>query len=218
MILKIISHLNDSIINIINIVHLIFIGDQTETFTVCVSYDDLRCYHMQVSYGKSSHVNSSWGQMLSNAIYLGFQRKTFQQTWKVLAAAVPSTRLCTSWINYLLNIATGKRRKSWGPVRRCPARRLGGCPSPSPAECPCPPACLMSVLLLTWVSPRAQAPFELCLLDSSQLLLLWPSEIQLPPCPGSERECISIQSWVIITNSEQDLEKWWNQLRAKEID
>lgn len=46
MILKIISHLNDSIINIINIVHLIFIGDQTETFTVCVSYDDLRCYHM----------------------------------------------------------------------------------------------------------------------------------------------------------------------------
>lgn len=34
------------------------------------------------------------------------------------------------------------------------------------------PACLMSMLLLTWVFPRAQAPFELFLLDSSQLLLL----------------------------------------------
>lgn len=46
MILKIISNVNDSIINIINIIRLIFIGDQTEMLTVCVSYDDLRCYHM----------------------------------------------------------------------------------------------------------------------------------------------------------------------------
>lgn len=70
------------------------------------------------------------------------------------------------------------------------------------------PACLMTMLLLTWVFPRAQAPFELFLLDSSQLLLLWPSETQLPPCPGSEREYVSIQSWVTITNSQQDLSCW----------
>lgn len=48
MILKIISNLNDSIINRINIIHLIFIGDQTEMLAICncVNGDDLRYYHV----------------------------------------------------------------------------------------------------------------------------------------------------------------------------
>lgn len=46
MILKIISNLNDSIITVINTIQVIFIGNQTEVLTACVSYDDLRCYHV----------------------------------------------------------------------------------------------------------------------------------------------------------------------------
>lgn len=167
--------------------------------TECVNCDDLRCYLVPGQLWNGSCVNSSWGQMLSNAIYLDFQWKTFQQTCKVLPAAEPDARPCTSWTIACWRLQLERKetpRDQWGGIQQ------GGqwVPSPSPAESPAP-ACFMSLLLLTWVFPRAQAPFELCLLDSSQLLLLWPSETQLPPCPGSETEYVSIQSWVIITNS-----------------
>lgn len=78
------------------------------------------------------------------------------------------------------------------------------CSTLTAAEHPCP-SFLMNMLLLTWVFPRARAPFELCLLDSSQLLLLWLSEIQLPLCPGSERSYVSIHYLVIIIKSQQEL-------------
>lgn len=166
-----------------------------------------------VSYGMRSCVNSSWGQMCSNAIYLGFQGKTFQQPWKVLPAGMPATRPRTSWTNYLLKVAAWKRRKSRRPVRT-PALPHLLLNAPALAS-------LMSMLLLTWVFPRARAPFELCLLDSSRLLLLWPSETRLLPCPGSERENSKHPILGYYHHYSQQIplvEKWWNQLRAKEID
>lgn len=103
---------------------------------------------------------------------------------------------CPSWPSGLLKVTAGNRRKARRGARRpaLPHLLLNNSA----------PACLMSMLLLTWVFPRARAPFELCLLDSSQLLLLWLSEIQLPLCPGSESWYVSIQSWVIIIKSQQD--------------
>lgn len=177
-------------------------SDQTKMLTVCVNYEDLRCYHVPGQFWNKLMCEFQLRTNAQQCQLFGLP-ETFQQSWKVLPAAVPATRPCTSCTNYLLKVAAGKGRKFRRSGRRGPARRSGGCLSPFPAECPCP-AYLMSMLLLTWVFPRAQAPFELCLLDSSRLLLLWPSEARLPPCPGSDREYISTQSWVIITNSQQD--------------
>lgn len=136
-------------------------------------------------------------------IYFSFQKKAFQLTWKVLPATTASSQphhegaqWCTSWPNGLLKVTAEKRRKTRRGARRpaLPCLLLNASAS----------ACLINMLLLTWVFPRAQAPFELCLLGSSLLLLLWLSETQLPLCPRSERRYVSIQSWVIIIKSQQD--------------
>lgn len=151
-----------------------------------------------------AHVNSSWGQMLSNAIY-GASRGRYFSKPEGAASSSASHQARYKLHNFLLKVAAGKKKIQETREEMC-ARRSGGGPFPSSAECSCPSMFNdFNELLLTWVFLRAQAPFELCLLDSSQLLLLWPSETQLPPCPGSETEYVSMQSWVIITNSQQDL-------------
>lgn len=152
----------------------------------------------QVSYGTSLCVNSSWGQTGSNVIDFGFQRKTIQFTWNVLPAQSASSQpchervqQCTSQPNGFPKVIVGKRR----------ARRAA-----LPQSCWMPlHSFLMSPLPLTWVFPRAPAPFVLCLLDSSQLLLLSLSETQLPLSPASGRSYISIHYWVIIIKSQQEL-------------
>lgn len=160
--------------------------------TECVNCDDLRYYLVPGQLWNELMCEFQLRTNAQNAIYLGFQRKTFQQTWKVLPAAEPDTRPWTSWTITCWRLQL-ERKETPGDQRGGVLQGGQWVPSPSPTESPAP-ACFMSLLLLTWVFPRAQAPFELCLLDSSQLLRLWPSETQLPPCPGSEREYVSIQS------------------------
>lgn len=167
--------------------------------TECVNCDDLRCYLVPGQLWNELMCEFQLRTNAQQCNLFGLPVEDISETCKVLPAAEPDARPCTSWTIACWRLQLERKetpRDQWGGIQQ------GGqwVPSPSPAESPAP-ACFMSLLLLTWVFPRAQAPFELCLLDSSQLLLLWPSETQLPPCPGSETEYVSIQSWVIITNS-----------------